>query len=68
MKEWHNYWLYYPEQFQKAVEKEIELGHTVFKNISLLELVEKWKNKKEWEEMQVNMFELMDNIPCTCAL
>ncbi len=68
IKEWRNYWLYYNKEFEKAKEYEEKIGHTVFKNISLKELEDKWKNEKEWEEMQVNMFEMMDNIPCTCAI
>lgn len=68
MKEWRNYWLYYPDKFQKAVEYEKKIGYTVFKNLSLPELVKKWEDEREWEKMQVSMFEMMDNIPCTCAI
>lgn len=68
MKEWRNYWLYYPERFQKAIEHEKKIGHTVFKKYTLEQLVEKWKDEQKWEKMQVSMFEMMDNIPCTCAI
>ena len=65
-KEWKNYWQYYPEQFQKAVEKEKELGHTVFKGVSLEELANIWQHNREYECKQLTLFE--DSIPCTCAL
>lgn len=68
MREWRNYWLYYNKEFEKAKEYEEKIGHTVFKNISLKKLEEKWQNEKEWKEMQISMFEVMDNIPCTCAI
>ena len=35
---WRVYWAKYPEQFQKAVEIEEKIGHTVFKDKSLKEL------------------------------
>lgn len=65
-KEWKNYWRYYPEQFRKAVEKEKELGYTVFKGISLEELADIWQHNREYECKQLTLFE--DSIPCTCAL
>ena len=68
MKEWRNYWLYYPEAFQKGIEYENKLGYTVFKGISLTELSEKWKDEEEWKKMQISFFDLQDNIPCTCSI
>lgn len=50
---------------QKAVEKEKQIGHTVFKGISLTELADIWQHNKEFDESQIDMFE---SIPCTCAL
>ncbi len=53
----------YPEAFQKAKEKEKEVGYTIFKDISLEELERQFANDKQWEEMQMT---LKDFIPCDC--
>ena len=60
---WRVYWAKYPEQFQKAVEIEEKIGHTVFKDKSLKELAEEWQNDKEWNDSQIT---LEDVIPCDC--
>ena len=53
----------YPEAFQKAKEKEKEVGYTIFKDISLEELEKQFAKDKQWEEMQMK---LEDFIPCDC--
>jgi hypothetical protein len=63
VKEWKKYWKYYPDRFQKAVEKEKQIGHTTFKGISLEELAGIWAN-----DGQIPMDLPEDNIPCMCAL
>lgn len=63
--EWKNYWLYYPEQFQKAIDVEEKIGHTVFKGISLKELAEKWKHNKKFDDSQISLF---DSMPCECVI
>jgi len=65
-KTWQLYWKYYPDLFWKAAQKENELGHTVFKNISLKELADIWQHNKDFDCRQLSLFE--DDIPCTCAL
>ena len=45
------------------MEKEKEVGYTVFRDISLEELEKKFINDKQWEDMQMN---LSDFIPCDC--
>lgn len=62
--EWKNYYLYFPEQYKKAVEKEKQIGHTVFKDITLEELANIFEHNKIFEDNQCNMF---DNIPCECV-
>jgi len=55
-------WKHYPEYFQKAVDKEIKIGHTVFKDVSLTELRKKW-------ELEIPMFPDDEDLrPCMCAL
>ena len=61
--EWKNYWLHYPVEYEKAVQKEKEIGYTVFKDISLEELREKFRHNKEFEDKQITM-----DIPCMCTL
>ena len=56
------YWNY-PEQYQKAVEKEQQVGHTVFKDASLKELAEIFEKDKQWKDAQ---FQIADFIPCDC--
>lgn len=53
----------YPKQYEKAAGMEEKTGYTVFKDCSLKELGEKFKNDKEWDDMQMN---LSDFIPCDC--
>jgi hypothetical protein len=62
IKEWRKYWLYYPDRFYKAVDKERQIGHTVFKGISLLELVEVWERN---QEQGLDIPET--SIPCMCS-
>ncbi|MGN0428034.1 MAG: hypothetical protein ACI4F0_09560 [Agathobacter sp.] len=59
---WRVYWDKYPEQFEKAVQAEKEVGYTVFKGETLEEIAEKWKNDREEEALQVSFAEL----PCEC--
>ena len=56
-------WKNYPDEYHKAMEKEKEVGYTVFRDISLEELEKRFINDKEWEDMQMN---LSDFIPCDC--
>jgi len=56
-------WEHYPKEYWKLAEKEEQYGYTVFKDISLKELAEKFQNDKEWEDSQLN---LSDFIPCEC--
>lgn len=60
---WRVYWSKYPKQFEKAVEYEELIGHTVFKDKSLKQLAEEWQNDKKWNESQIT---LNDIIPCDC--
>jgi 3'-phosphoadenosine 5'-phosphosulfate sulfotransferase (PAPS reductase)/FAD synthetase len=62
---WKLYWEHYPELFWKAVEKEKQLGYTVFKDKSLTELADIWQHNREFDCRQISMFD--DGIPCTCA-
>jgi hypothetical protein len=63
VKEWKNYWKYYPERFQKAIEKEKQIGHTTFKGISLEQLVDIWEHDGQ---LPLNLPE--ENIPCMCSI
>ena len=61
-------WRYYPEYFQKAIEKEKQIGNTVFKEQSLEEYAKDWQ--KELED-NVDLFdeeELDQGIPCMCSV
>jgi 3'-phosphoadenosine 5'-phosphosulfate sulfotransferase (PAPS reductase)/FAD synthetase len=62
--EWKNYYLYYPKEYEKAVQKEKEIGYTVFKDCTLEELREKFKHNKEFEDSQLSI----NDLPCMCAL
>jgi hypothetical protein len=53
----------YPEQYQKAVEKEEQTGYTVFKDISLKDLAVIFENDKQWNDAQ---YQMADFIPCEC--
>ena len=63
-RDWKLYWEHYPELFQRAVEMEEKIGHTVFKDKNLTELAEIWKHNKEWEDCQISL----DSMPCMCSL
>ncbi|WP_018703506.1 phosphoadenosine phosphosulfate reductase family protein [Anaeromusa acidaminophila] len=61
---WKKVWKYYPDEFAKAVAREESTGHTVFKNISLIELA------LEWERGSISLFDEDEEdygIPCMCA-
>jgi len=61
--EWKLYWLHYPKEYEKAMQKEKEIGYTVFKDCTLEELAEKFRHNKDFEDSQIAM-----DIPCMCAL
>jgi len=55
-------WKYYPDYFKKALNAESEIGHTVFPDISLKELANKW-------QAQQPMFTDEEDLrPCMCAI
>jgi hypothetical protein len=55
-------WRHYPKYFEKAVNAEHSIGHTVFKDKNLLQL------KHEWE-IQIPMFPDDEDLrPCMCAI
>lgn len=60
---WKVYWKNHPEEFFKAAGYEEKIGHTVFKDKSLMEMADIWQNDKEWDEAQIT---LEDFIPCDC--
>lgn len=61
-KHFYQVWKHYPKEFQKAIDAEQLIGATVFPEISLTKLKEKW-------EAQIPMFEDTDDMrPCMCAL
>jgi hypothetical protein len=64
-KHFYNIWKYYPEYYEKAekAEKaEYNIGHSVFKNISLAELLQQWQS-------QIPMFKDEEDLrPCMCAI
>ena len=60
---WKIYWEKYNEQFELAKQYEKKIGHTVFKDKSLLELEDIWAHNKDIEDNQVKM---QDLIPCEC--
>lgn len=53
---------YYPEEFKRAVEMEKKIGHTVFKDCTLLELQESVNLGKD----QYTFLDDMFGIPCMC--
>ena len=54
-------WKHYPEYYEKAEKAEYNIGHTVFKDISLTNL------RKQWEA-QIPMFENDEDLrPCMCV-
>ena len=61
-------WRYYPGYFQKAVEKERQIGNTVFKNKSLTEYAGEWQKERDNNIELFTDEELDDNVPCMCAL
>jgi len=61
-------WRYYPEYFQKAIDKEKEIGNTVFKEKSLTEYAKEWQKNLDDNIELFSDEELDDNIPCMCAL
>ena len=54
-------WKYFPEEFNKAKEIEKHIGNTVFQEYSLQELEDQWENG------QMEMFDIEESIPCMCA-
>lgn len=58
-KSWRAYLKHWPEEFQKAVEAEKAIGHTVFKDKSLEELAKEWAV----DSCQLDLF---DGVPCEC--
>jgi len=61
-------WKYYPVEFQKAINKEIQIGNTVFKGKSLTEYAIDWQKDLDNNIELFDDEELDDNIPCMCAL
>ena len=59
----YDVWKNYPEEYYRAMQKEKEVGYTVFKDVSLEELEQKFISDKEWEDAQMS---LEDFIPCEC--
>jgi hypothetical protein len=62
--EWLNYWLYYRKEYEKAIKMEKKFGHTVFKDISLEKLAEKFEHNKNFEDNQITI----NDIPCMCSM
>lgn len=60
---WRVYWSKYPEQYRKAMEYEESIGYTVFKDVSLKELEQRFIHDKEWNDMQ---YTFEDIVPCDC--
>lgn len=54
-------WKYFPKEFNKAKEMEKLIGNTVFQEYSLEEL------EGQWENGQLEMFDIEESIPCMCA-
>ena len=61
-------WRYYPEYFQKAIDKEIQIGSTVLKEKSLTEFAKDWQKELDDNIELFSEEELDDNVPCMCAL
>jgi hypothetical protein len=53
---------YYPEQFEKAVQMEHKIGHTVFKDCTLEDIREEVMQSKN----QITFLDNDFNIPCEC--
>lgn len=53
---------YYPEEFEKAVQMEHKIGHTVFKDCTLEDIREEVMKSKN----QITFLENDFNIPCEC--
>ncbi len=61
-------WRYYPEYFQKAIDKENQIGSTVLQAQSLTDYAKDWQADLD---KNIDLFteeELDDNVPCLCAL
>lgn len=56
-------WQNYPAEFQKAVEMEELIGHTVFKDKSLTELAAHWAQQDINHELDFGG----EGLPCMCA-
>ena len=56
-------WKHFPDKYEKAVQVELAIGYTVFDDISLTQLREKWSKEKFPEEMFQEA-----NLPCMCAI
>ena len=56
-------WKHYPEQYHKAAEAERKVGYTIFKDMSLDELEQKFIQDKQYEDMQLSITDFM---PCEC--
>lgn len=59
---WFRVWKHHRESFDKAVEYEEKIGHTVFKGEPLTGLAEKWEAEPETEELW------LETMPCMCAV
>jgi 3'-phosphoadenosine 5'-phosphosulfate sulfotransferase (PAPS reductase)/FAD synthetase len=57
-------WKHYPKEFQMAIDKEKQVGHTVFQDHSLEEYAEIWKHNDRQTELDFGE----DTTPCMCAL
>lgn len=61
-KHFYQIWKHYPEYFEKAEKAEYNIGHTVFKDVSLTKLRQKW-------ELEIPMFPDDEDLrPCMCAI
>ncbi len=61
-KHFYQIWKHYPEYFEKAEKAEYNIGHSVFKGVTLTELRQSWAS-------QIPLFEdTEDMTPCMCAL
>jgi hypothetical protein len=61
-------WRYYPEYFQKAVDKENQIGKTVFKEQSLTEYAKDWQKELDNNIELFTDEELDNNVPCMRAI
>lgn len=62
-KHFYQIWKYYPDYFKKAIESELLIGNTVFKDTSLTELDKVWTQQKP-----LFSDDDFDMRPCMCAL